>query len=95
MFGSVTASEPSFGVLAASTFGYVWPPSVESAIFTFAVLTGATSVPATSHVTVCVEPRRPASPPCSATVTQERARVGREQQRRVGAVDAAACRHAR
>ena len=44
--------------LAASTYGYVWPPSVDSVIFTFAVLTGATSVPATSQVTVCVEPRR-------------------------------------
>ena len=55
-FGSVTACEPSFGVLAASTIGYVWPPSVESEIFTFAVLTGGGSVPATFQVTVRVEP---------------------------------------
>ena len=31
VFGSVTTSEPSFGVLAASTVRYLWPPSVESA----------------------------------------------------------------
>ena len=43
-------------MLAASTYGYVCPPSVDSEIFTFAVLIGATFVPATSQVTVCVEP---------------------------------------
>ena len=43
-------------MLAASTYGYVWPPSVDRQIFTLAVLIGATSVPATFQVTVCVEP---------------------------------------
>ena len=56
VFGSVTTSEPSFGVLAASTVGYVWPPSVESEIATSAVETGGTSVLALFHVTVCCEP---------------------------------------
>ena len=36
MSGIVTACEPSFGVLAARTYGYVCPPSTESEIFTFA-----------------------------------------------------------
>src|SRR5262245_32244365 len=56
VFGTTTFSEPSFAVLAASTYGYVCPPSTDSEIFTFAVLTGATFVLATFHVTVCVEP---------------------------------------
>ena len=51
--GSVTSSDPSFGVLAESTVGYVCPPSVESEIATFAVETGGTSVLALFHVTVC------------------------------------------
>ena len=55
-FGIVTTSVPSFGVLAASTVGYVRPPSTESEIFTFAVLVGGRSVLALSHVTVCCEP---------------------------------------
>src|SRR6476619_2039458 len=55
MFGSVTASDPSFGVLAARTIGYVWPPSFDRLIFTFAVEIGAASVPATFQVTVWVD----------------------------------------
>ena len=51
--GSVTSSDPSFGVLAESTVGYVCPPSVESEIATLAVETGGTSVLALFHVTVC------------------------------------------
>ena len=43
--GSGTDSEPSLGVLAASTVGNVVPPSVESEILTFAALTGATAPP--------------------------------------------------
>src|SRR5215213_7786616 len=53
--GTVIVSEPSFGVDAASVIGNVAPPLVESVIFTFAQLTGATFVFATFHVTVCVE----------------------------------------
>src|SRR3954451_19397477 len=55
-FGTVTDCDPSFGVLSASTYGYVWPPSADSVIFTLAVLTGATSVLATFHATVRCEP---------------------------------------
>src|SRR5262245_47186804 len=55
-FGTTPACGPSFGVLGASTHGYVCPPSADSEIFTSVVLTGAPLVPATSHVTVCVEP---------------------------------------
>ena len=51
-FGIVTASEPSFAVLAASTCGYVTPPSVETLIFTFGALVGGMSVLALSHVIV-------------------------------------------
>jgi hypothetical protein len=54
--GSVTSSVPSFAVLAASTSGYVRPPSEESEILTFAVETGGRSVFAVFHVTVCCEP---------------------------------------
>jgi hypothetical protein len=56
VLGSVTTSVPSFDVFAASTVGYVCPPSVESEIFTFAVETGGSSVPAVFQVTVCCEP---------------------------------------
>ncbi len=42
-------------MLASSTVGYVCPPSVERLIFTFASLIGASAVPATFHVIVCVE----------------------------------------
>src|SRR2546421_57627 len=38
IFGTVTAAEPLLGVLATSTVGKVFPPSVESEIFTFAAL---------------------------------------------------------
>jgi hypothetical protein len=54
-FGTVIASDPSLGVLGAMTIGKVFPPSVESVIFTFAQLTGAADVPAMLHVTVCDE----------------------------------------
>src|SRR5215210_2335118 len=54
-FGRVTDSEPSFGVLAARTCGYVRPPSVERLILTAAVLTGGRFVFATFHITFCVE----------------------------------------
>src|SRR5437868_3791667 len=40
VFGMVSTSVPSFGVLADSTVGNVCPPSVESDIFTFAQLIG-------------------------------------------------------
>ena len=43
-------------MLAASVYGYVCPPSVESVTFTFAAEIGAAFVPATFQVTVCVEP---------------------------------------
>ena len=54
-YGRVTASEPSFGVDAASTYAYVRPPSSDRLILTLAVEMGGRSVPATSHVTVWVE----------------------------------------
>src|SRR5215208_7231592 len=56
IFGTVTGSEPSFGVLLAITIGKVRPPSVESRITTSLHLTGELEVLATSHVTVCNEP---------------------------------------
>src|SRR4051794_28107410 len=56
VLGTTTFSEPSFGVLAASTYGYVCPPSSDSEIFTFAVEIGAALVPATFQVTVRVAP---------------------------------------
>src|SRR3954452_10807770 len=56
VFGTTTLWEPSFAVDAASTYGYVCPPSTDSEIFTLAVEMGAALVPATFHVTVCVEP---------------------------------------
>jgi len=55
-FGIVTASEPSFAVLAASTCGYVTPPSVDRLIPTFDALVGGMSVLALSHVIVWTEP---------------------------------------
>src|SRR3954447_4810334 len=51
--GSVTWAVPLLGVLARSTVGKVFPPSVESRIETFAQFTGAAVVPATFQVTVC------------------------------------------
>ena len=48
--GMLSDSLPSLGVLSDNTCGKVAPPSVDSEIFTFFASTGATSVPATSHV---------------------------------------------
>jgi len=56
--GSVTISLPSFAVEAARVVGKVRPPSVDNEILTFAALTGAAFVLATSHVTVVAEPLR-------------------------------------
>jgi hypothetical protein len=50
--GMVSDSEPSFGVLAVITVGYVNPPSVDRLIMTFATFTGGVLVPATSHIIV-------------------------------------------
>ena len=67
-FGSVTVAEPVLAVCSASTYGKVSPPSADSEIFTCAAFTGATSVPATSHVTVWAEPpSRTAAAPCEVT----------------------------
>ena len=54
--GNASVSDPSFAVLAASTVGYVIPPSVESDILTFGTLNGDALVPATSQVTSNWEP---------------------------------------
>src|SRR5512139_234448 len=54
--GSVTASEPSLGVLDARTYGHVEPPSMESRIRTFEQLTGGFCVFATFQLTVFVVP---------------------------------------
>mgnify|MGYP001771087526 CR=1 FL=1 len=56
VFGMVTTSVPSFGVLAANTVGKVCPPSVDKEIFTLAQLMGAAVVPFTLQVMVCAEP---------------------------------------
>lgn len=64
--GIVNASEPSLGVLAEITVGYVLPPSVDKEIFTLAQLIGAVLVPATFHVIVCMEPPAQDSPPLGA-----------------------------
>ena len=53
VFGTVITSDPSFGVLATSVVNVV-PPSVETEIFTFAQLIGATVVPFTDQLTVSV-----------------------------------------
>ena len=53
--GSTTEAEPSFGVEAASTYGYVCPLSTERLIRTSAVPTGAGSVFATER---CLVPER-------------------------------------
>ena len=55
VFGIVTACVPSFGV-AANKVDQVAPPSVESKMSTLAQFTLLAVVPATFHVTVCVEP---------------------------------------
>ena len=52
MFGIVTACEPSLAVVAARTVGKVWPPSVDSEIFTLGARV-ALSVLLTFQVTVC------------------------------------------
>ena len=49
--GKVTNSDPSFGVLAASTYGKVEPPSVDSEIITLGA-SSAVFVLLTSQVTV-------------------------------------------
>jgi hypothetical protein len=54
VFGTVTDWLPSFGTSFASTEN-VTPPSREMITSTFAQETGAISVFATLHVTVCVE----------------------------------------
>src|SRR5215212_2735854 len=56
LLGTVMFSVPSFAVLASSTVGKVFPPSVERDILTLAQFIGAPLVPLTFHVTVCVEP---------------------------------------
>ena len=55
--GEITASDPSFGVLADKTVGKVVPPSVESRIRTLAAFIGATSDPPTLQVTIGFELR--------------------------------------
>jgi hypothetical protein len=60
--GSVTSCEPSFGVPAARTCGYVRPPSAERLIFTLAVDTGGAAVCATSQVTVADPPPTTGAP---------------------------------
>ena len=66
--GSVTTAEPVFGAAAASTYGQVLPPSVERLSLTLVVPIGATSVPATFHVTVWLEPSsRVAAVDCEVT----------------------------
>ena len=54
--GTVIACDPSLGTFVANVYGKVKPPLVDNKIFTVGVLTGATSVPATFHVTVCDVP---------------------------------------
>src|SRR6476469_11139704 len=48
--GTVKLNDPLFGALAAITVGNVWPPSVESEIFTFATFTGLAFVLFTAQV---------------------------------------------
>ena len=55
ILGMVTLCVPSLGVLASSVVK-VAPPSVVNRMFTLAQLIGAAVVPATSQVTVWVEP---------------------------------------
>ena len=54
-FGTVIASEPSFGVLATKVVN-VAPLSLENKMFTLEVLIPFAVVPATFHVMVCEEP---------------------------------------
>lgn len=53
--GKLTTSVPSLGVLAESTNGNVWPPSVDNNILTSEQLTGAVVVFATFQVMVCAD----------------------------------------
>lgn len=54
-FGIVTDCEPSLGVLLASVYGHVFPPSVDNRMFTLAQLTGAAVVLFTVQVMVCAD----------------------------------------
>ncbi len=56
MLGTLISCEPSFGVAKANVIGYVKPPSVDKNISTFAALIPFPVVPATSQVTVSVDP---------------------------------------
>ena len=56
LLGTFISSDPSFGVLANIVTGNVRPPSVDSSIETFAQLTGAAVVFATSQVMVLKVP---------------------------------------
>src|SRR5687767_11165896 len=69
LLGTVIDSEPSLATPLASAIGYVLPPSVESRMFTLAVLIGATSVPATAQVTVWLVPAFHTVPPVLGLVT--------------------------
>ena len=53
MLGIVTDCVPSLGVLAASVYGQVLPPSVDIRMFTLAQLTGAAVVLLTVQVIFC------------------------------------------
>ena len=55
VFGMVSTSDPSLGVVAANTVGKVCPPSVDKEIFTSAQLTGVAVVLATAQVMFCDE----------------------------------------
>ena len=92
-FATDTTCEPSFGVLAASTCGYVKPPSADMLIFTFAAEIGGRSVPATSQVTV--SGAWPSTvPPAPCDVTRNGPVPGCERDGRVRALDPAAGRMA-
>ena len=55
MLGIVTGCVPSLGVLEASVYGQVLPPSVDIRMFTLAQLTGAAVVLLTVQVIFCVD----------------------------------------
>src|SRR2546421_3419881 len=56
VFGIVTIAVPMLGTELARIIGKVFPPSVDSEIFTFAQLIGGRTVFATDQVTVWVLP---------------------------------------
>ena len=56
MFGTTISCEPSFVTPDAKAIGYVSPPSVDKKISTLAAFTPLPVVPATFHVTLCVDP---------------------------------------